>query len=229
MKYDAVIFDLFGTLVDIFSYQEHERMLFKMASVLSVPPEDFARMWRETFRERVTGVFKTPEESITYISHTLDPNIPEEKITHATKIRLEFTINALEPRKEVLTTLEHIKSQGLKIGLLTDCTAEVPTLWEKILFAPLIDEPVFSCVEGTKKPDPRIYHTLCQRLSVEPQVCLYIGDGSSQELTGASEVGMHPVLIRVPYEQDYDAYRINPQEWDGPVISSLEEVLILIE
>lgn len=36
MKYTAVIFDLFGTLVDSFSLQEYEHTLTQMASALSV-------------------------------------------------------------------------------------------------------------------------------------------------------------------------------------------------
>jgi hypothetical protein len=41
---------------------------------------------------------------------------------------------------------------------------------------------------------------------------------------------MSPVLIRVPGDGDYDdLYRIKPEEWDGPRIASLTEVLRLLE
>jgi len=52
MKYSAVIFDLFGTLIHKFPLQEHKRVLSKMASVVSVPPDDFIRLWFDTFDER---------------------------------------------------------------------------------------------------------------------------------------------------------------------------------
>ena len=41
---------------------------------------------------------------------------------------------------------------------------------------------------------------------------------------------MHPVLIRNPYEDSTDVHRVNAEaaEWDGPVISSLKEVLALV-
>jgi len=54
-----------------------------------------------------------------------------------------------------------------------------------------------------EKPDPRIYHLALERLKVKPQDCLYVGDGSSHELTGARKVGMHPVQIHVPDEIVY--------------------------
>jgi len=79
------------------------------------------------------------------------------------------------------------------------------------------------------KPDARIYRLACEQLEVKPQECLYVGDGSSHELTGASRVGMHAVLIRVPYEDTYDAHRIDTEEWNGSTISALREVPGLLD
>jgi putative hydrolase of the HAD superfamily len=91
---------------------------------------------------------------------------------------------------------------------------------------PFFDTVVFSCVAGVKKPDPRIYQLALERLKVKPQDCLYVGDGSSYELTGARKVGMHPVQIHVPGEI---VYFLDEDDWDGHPISSLSEVLNLIE
>ncbi|MDP6124433.1 MAG: hypothetical protein QGH20_01605 [Candidatus Latescibacteria bacterium] len=44
MKYDAVIFDLFGTLVDNFSIGEFETMLAGMADSAWAPTEGFTRV-----------------------------------------------------------------------------------------------------------------------------------------------------------------------------------------
>jgi putative hydrolase of the HAD superfamily len=67
-----------------------------------------------------------------------------------------------------------------------------------------------------------------EQLAVKPENCLYIGDGDSQELSGAAQVGMHPVMIRVAYEDDTQPHLINREEWADPVISSLKEVLALV-
>ncbi len=63
---------------------------------------------------------------------------------------------------------------------------------------------------------------------MDPEECLYIGDGSSHELTGAKRVGMHPVLIQVPYE-DETAYKVDPEEWKGTRIGALREILELVK
>jgi putative hydrolase of the HAD superfamily len=90
----------------------------------------------------------------------------------------------------------------------------------------LIDEAILSCSVGMKKSDPRIYELACQRLQVSPDRCLYVGDGGSSELTGATEMGMHAVLIRAPYDDTIGGYR---EEWPGQRISTLSEVLALLE
>jgi len=77
-----------------------------------------------------------------------------------------------------------------------------------------------------KKPNPRIYHLALERLKVKPQDCLYVGDGSNRELTGARKVGMHPVLIRTSTEENCS---FDEDDWDGTAVSSLSEVLDLIE
>ena len=68
-------------------------------------------------------------------------------------------------------------------------------------------------------------------LGVKLGDCLYIGDGSSKELTGAAAAGMNPVLVRHPEEDNPGVHRVDSEgsEWDGPVISSLYEVLELIK
>jgi putative hydrolase of the HAD superfamily len=80
------------------------------------------------------------------------------------------------------------------------------------------------------KPDPRIYYMATEQLGVQPEDCLYVGDGASQELPGAAKVGMNPVLLRVPEDESIDiVYQINTEGWDGPTVSSLTEVLALVE
>jgi putative hydrolase of the HAD superfamily len=134
----------------------------------------------------------------------------------------------LQPRPDALKTLGFLRANGYKVGLISDCSSEVPTAWKDTSLAPLIDVSIFSCVAGVKKPDPRIYRMALERLGVEARDCLYIGDGSSRELSGAQEVGMHPVLIRIPHEMTADAYRMDEEEWQGPAISSLSEVVGLL-
>jgi len=231
MKYEAVIFDLFGTLVPNMSLLEHRAVLTRMAHVLSAPPDDFVQLWFDTFNERCTGIFKTLDDNIEYICQTLGVSVNETQAKLAARIRFDYAVLSTIPRPDAVEILTHLKSRGLKTGLITDCSEEAPAIWQSTPFAPLIDVAIFSCIVGLKKPDPRIYRLAAEQLGMEPKNCLYVGDGSSQELTGASQIGMHAVLLCLPDEDGADEYRIDSEheEWDGPVISSLTEVLTLIE
>ena len=51
---------------------------------------------------------------------------------------------------------------------------------------------MFSHAIGMVKPDPHIYQHTCKNLGVAPSDCIFIGDGNSDELRGAAQVGMLP-------------------------------------
>ena len=228
MKYTAIIFDLFGTLVDNFSVREYFSVLDRMAHILGVPAKEFRQVWRDAFNERSTGALGHDGNNYRVLCEKLGVTPGDEQIAEAHRVRLDFTIKSLQPRPDTIATLETVRQRGLKTALVSDCTEEVPAIWQETPFAPLFDVTVFSCVAGFKKPDPRIYRLATDGLGVRPEECLYVGDGSSTELTGARKVGMHPVLIIDPGETVDTHYIQREENWDGPRISYLREVLDLI-
>jgi len=226
MKYKAIIFDLFGTLVDSYSVQGYNRLLTDMASALELPIEDFSKLWRNTTYERGTGVFKTTEESIRYIYDMLKVSVNDENIRKCDQIRLETTRKALTPKNGAVDILKRLRGLGYKIGLITNCSAEVPLIWKNTEFSRLFDVEIFSASVGMKKPDPQIYILACGQLGVEPNECLYFGDGDSNELLGASQLGMDAVMIRDPSE--LDPYRLVEVVWDGRKIENFPEIMDLL-
>ncbi len=132
------------------------------------------------------------------------------------------------PRDGALETIKKLKNKGFKIGLITNCTAEAPDLWDQTPFDSLIDTAVFSSSVGHMKPDPEIYKLTCEKLQVAPEKCFFIGDGSNKELTGATEVGMEAIHLRIADVELEDAYLIENEDWKGTSISALKEVLELV-
>jgi len=228
--YKAVIFDLFGTLIENFSVKEHSRVLGEMAGIVGAPVDGFLRLWSGTFLERTTGVFRDSQENIRHVCTALGVHPPDKAVVEASRLRTSFTAHHLRPRPDTVSTLSAIRARGLKTGLISDCSPEVPEQWPLVAFAPLLDVVVLSCEVGMKKPDARIYHLAAQRLRVRPQDCLYVGDGSSRELTGAVRAGMHPVLLSPPSERDNpDVHQIDADDFDGPSVPSLSAVLPLLD
>ncbi len=229
-KFKAVIFDFFGTLVPIYSVNSHNELLSAMADKLGISSDFFIDRWLNTFRERVTGKLPDVYSNIMKICHEFGASPTKEQCDVAVEMRHEFTRNHIRPKKDAIRTLSRIKESGFGLGLITDCSSELPLIWKETEFAPYFDVTLFSCMEGTKKPDPSIYKKACTLLHVTPGACLYIGDGGSNELTGAKNVGMKPVLIFDHNEQrNPDSHRVEEEEWGGTVIYSFSRVLGLLD
>lgn len=86
MKFQAVIFDLFGTLVDNFSTSGHKSILSDMATVLGAPKEPFTTHWFDTFHMMCIGDFKTTAENITYICSRLNISPNGKQLNTAVKM-----------------------------------------------------------------------------------------------------------------------------------------------
>lgn len=226
MGYKAVIFDLFGTLVYNTPSEESDNVLKQMASVVLAPSEHFVASWHGMLSERMTGIFKNYQDCIRHICTNLNVLADEEQIELAAKTRFEMTRNELTTIHEgAVDVLSHLRVRGYKTGLMSNCSFEATSIWGETPLAPLIDVAVFSCLVGMTKPDRRIYGLVTEQLRVRPQDCLYVADGIGQELATATQVGMYAVQILVPNENEHDPYR---EEWNGPIISALTEILEII-
>lgn len=128
----------------------------------------------------------------------------------------------------MVSLLRRLRADGLRIGLISDCTAELASVFDQLPIAPFVDAAVFSCVTGQVKPDPSNYLSCCARLEVVPQRCVYVGDGGSDELVGAARLGMHPVPLDVPAERGGVVYGRHAT-WQGDVIESLLELEPLLQ
>ena len=227
MKYEAVVFDLFGTLAHNFSSRGYGDALARMASALSLPSDDLRQAWFGTSRERNTGASQSCRGDVEYICRKLEATADEEQVEAAVQARLDYIRHVMTPQPGAIKVLSGLKERGFKTGLISDCTHEIPTVWPETPFAPLFDTAVFSCLVGMRKPDPQIYLLATEQLDVRPEQCLYVGDGGSQELSGALAVGMHPVLIR-PDADSAEPHLSAREKWHGPEVSSLTEILAMV-
>jgi putative hydrolase of the HAD superfamily len=224
MQLKAIIFDFYGTLVDDFGSSAGGKHA-DFFEALPVPSDSFRKLWRQTTEMRVIGAFQTVEESIQYVCDLLGAPLTAQQLSRAVAIRLELIRRTLTPRADALETLARLKNEGYKIGLLSNCSIEIPILLPETAFAGLLDAAIFSSRIGLKKPDPQIYRCVCERLEVEPEACLYIADGENHELAGAAKAGLHPVLVRSLARDNSGEILREAREWQGDSIGNLTEVL----
>lgn len=218
LKFTALIFDLFGTLTVGYSRYEYIGMLNEMARALGLPPDRFQKEWLKDFQHRVTGTYRESTENLYSIVQSLGIIPTYQKLQYAADIRRIAVMRALHPYAETINILIQLKNAGLSLGILSNCSSPIPDLLYHQRFARFVDAIILSSEVHLKKPDPKIYLMVSRCLGVNPETCIYVGDGGSQELTGATRVGMS--AIKIVNSQ----FQIERDWFGGPSISSLTEL-----
>lgn len=102
--------------------------------------------------------------------------------------------NAYSPKKEVFSLASSLRRKGYKIGFLSN--TEVPAM--KYFYEQdynIFDALVFSCAEGTMKPEKRIYELMLERIGLPPKETVFIDD-REEYIDGAKEVGINTILFK---------------------------------
>src|SRR5579859_7744061 len=104
-RYKAVIFDLFGTLVDSFSITTYRTAVRTMAGMLQVPLARFVYLWEDgTYNQLISGGFTSIDETLSFICRELAIEIDNQQLKEVINVRYEFTRQALQPRTGVIET-----------------------------------------------------------------------------------------------------------------------------
>lgn len=221
----TVVFDLWGTLVAPFRRKEHEDVIRRCATLLSFPFELLHEGWVKSYQSRIRGEFSSVAENLQAIVGQHGQPCSESALQRAEDEYLEFTAAGLEAADAVLSTLEILRSQNKRLGLITNCAPDVPQVWPECRLSKMFDATVFSCQEGITKPTTGIYMLATKRLGVATDECVYVGDGSDNELAGAQEAGMFPILLEVDLTNTYDQARPEVQDWRGQRIAGLSQLV----
>jgi putative hydrolase of the HAD superfamily len=218
VKYRAVIFDLWQTLVP-WDVEESRRFSDQVAVTAGVDPERYWEAWFSSHHlpNRNTGPMTDFLQAL-FAELGVEPDLDE-----LLSMRRERAKRVLVPRPDAVPTLEELRRRGHLLGMISVCTEDVSQVWDETPLGREFDAAVFSCDVGVAKPDPRIYQIACERLGVEPGESLFVGDGANDELPGAERVGMAAVQLRAPGEELTES----GQDWTGASVETLAEVLDL--
>jgi putative hydrolase of the HAD superfamily len=227
-RFDAVVFDLYGTLVYEFDREGFYRTVGEIARELGADPVGFEREWTGTAIERQIGRHATVEENVRVICERLGVAVDDDAIARAMGHRALMYERYFAVRPGAVETLSELRGRGYPLALISMCAPDTPALWHASALAPFMDETVFSSEVGVRKPDPAIYELACARLGVEPADCLYCGDGAYGELTGAEAVGMTAYLIADPAVDPSLQLRPEGETWSGARVEDLRGLLPLL-
>jgi putative hydrolase of the HAD superfamily len=193
VKYEAVVFDLGGVIypspLDVFRAYERQHGLPDrfLSKVVLADPEHGA--WSRLERG---------ELSFDEFCDAFDAECAAHGGTVSARDLMAAVGAGLEARPAMIGAIAAIRRHGLKTGALTNNWVGDPSDNDRVsLTVDWFDVVVESAVEGVRKPDPRIYRLVCDRLDVEPAATVFLDDLGAN-LKPARELGMTTIKVADP-------------------------------
>jgi putative hydrolase of the HAD superfamily len=105
---------------------------------------------------------------------------------------------------EARVTLDALRSQGLKLAVVSNANGVVHRAFERAGLHDCVDVICDSHVEGVEKPDPHFFHIVLERTNSRAETTLHVGDLYHVDVVGARRAGLHALLLD-PHDLYVDA------------------------
>ncbi|HWQ57615.1 MAG TPA: HAD family hydrolase [Clostridia bacterium] len=203
--FDAVFYDLGGTLRLVERDAEFEARARRRIAELCGEPGDadaFCKFLDYRYEGYRKWCFETMREAPEWElwSKWLAPEYPRELIVkNAVELTIEFRNK--DGRRVVAKngaqSIRDLYANGYKLGIISNLVTskEIPDWLEHDDLAGYFGAVLLSCVEGIRKPDPRISEKACSLLGVEPARCAYIGDNLKRDVEGTRMAGFGMFIL----------------------------------
>lgn len=206
--FDDIIFDLYGTLVDIHTDEEKAELWEGMARWYRKLGADYAP---EELKKRYFSLVSAlesdagdaheghPEVDIGQVFGellgTVGTSLDTLRMTAGRFRELSTEYIRLYPHAtELLSTL---KAEGRRVWLLTNAQSLFtrPEI-ERLGIEKYFDGIYISSEYGVKKPDIRFFQYLLTERNIDPERAVMVGNDGRADIEGARAAGLHTVYIR---------------------------------
>ena len=209
MKYTDLIFDLYGTLVDIHTEEddtvwEKTAIFFGFYGAHYTGPE-----LKAAFKSRLAA-----REAKAGQSYECFPDIPFELVMeelfrnrgvteHTDKLGIQaaqlfriLSIDYVKLYPHVLEALAMLRQQGCRLWLLSNAQ-RIFTAYElrHLGLGKQLDGIYISSDYRCRKPDVRFYRALIEEQNLDPATCLMIGNDRETDIAGAVSAGLDTLYM----------------------------------
>ena len=101
---------------------------------------------------------------------------------------------AYVPRNGMFSMSASLQENGYRTAVLSNTEVPAMQLFHQLRYE-MFDVPVFSCLEGVKKPDRKIYELTLEKLGTGPGQSVFIDD-KPEYIDGAKNAGINTVLFQ---------------------------------
>lgn len=193
MKYDAVIFDLDGTLTDT---------LDDLKNSVNYALGEFG--FPERTLDEVRSFVGNGVRRLIYLSvpENTDEEISENCLTVFKEYYKTHSLVKTKPYYGIIPMLEELKKQGIKTAVVTNKMHEAAEDIVHIFFDGLIDTTVGQVDGVAQKPQPDGINLVLSSLSVSKERAVYVGDSEVDCIT-AINAGMPCIGVTWGFRDRY--------------------------
>lgn len=119
--------------------------------------------------------------------------LPDDWLKQLNEVRL----NALEEIPGMIELVKCLKKQGYQTALLSNVRKSQAQIKRKLGFYDLFHPTILSYEVGIRKPDPKSYHLILDKLNLPPEAVIFI-DNKAQNVVAAKSIGMDGILFENP-------------------------------
>ncbi|MFM2301646.1 MAG: hypothetical protein RLZZ84_1382 [Pseudomonadota bacterium] len=195
-QFEAVIFDFGGVITaspfEAFNRLEAERGL----------PQDFVRRVNATNPDsNAWALFERAEID----PAQFDALFADEAaaLGHALEGAAVLAVLSGSIRPAMVSALDTLKGEGYRLACITNNvpaghgagmarSGDKADAYEQVFAR--FEHVIESSKAGVRKPDPRIYQMMCERLGLEPASCIYLDD-LGINCKPAAQLGMHAIKV----------------------------------
>ena len=242
--YTDLIFDLYGTLVDIHT-EETMEVWEKTALYFGYYGAHYtANVLKAAFEQEITARKASAGQS-----YECFPDIPFQEVMadlfrkkgiteHADSLGIQaaqlFRVTSTEYIRlypKVLESLQLLRQKGCRLWLLSNAQ-EVFTRYElnHLGLLDAFDGIYISSCFGFRKPDVRFFRALLKERHLDPGKCLMIGNDRETDIAGAKAAGIDTFYMHTdltPSEQA-PADPENPMEFEGDDWTKITERICML-
>ncbi|GAB5517717.1 HAD family hydrolase [Rhodopirellula baltica] len=174
---DAVIFDLFGTLIHL---RRDTNPYLQLCRAIG----DSSRI-----RESLVVDALTLADFCDHIGVTHPPHLA------GIQRDLDADIDDASVFADSLPTLRAIRDRGLRVALISNLASPYKRAVTQLTLDSHFDATLYSCDLGIAKPNPDIYRAALTQLGSSPESTLMVGDSQRSDVGGPMACGIRGLLL----------------------------------
>ena len=180
----SVIFDWGGVLID----DPAPGLMRYCAEALGVSKENYMKAHSKFAEDFQKGLIS---EDAFWQRICSDLNVPKPT---GRSLWADAFKAAYVPREDMFSMAACLQENGYRTAVLSNTEAPAMRYFHQLQYN-MFDVLVFSCAEGTRKPERKIYELTVEKLRSQPGQSVFIDD-KPEYMNGAKEAGLNTILFR---------------------------------